>query len=288
MKYEIKNDYLTAIIDSKGAQLIELIDENGVNRMHDTNHDSWKKVSPILFPQISRMKNLSYKVKGKSYHMPAHGFLRDNELIVNKQGKDFIEFKFISNDDTYLMYPYHFEFYVRYSLNYKRLAVEFKVVNLDDSDMLFMLGGHPGFNLFTNSKINYNDYYIKFEKKETIDAMQVVDGYLANVYKRVLTDQDYINLSHEIFNPDAIVMRNLKSKYLDILCKKSDFDIRFYYPDFEILAIWSTTIQDDNFVCLEPWNGIQKEFVEDHEKMGVLSLKGHDTYKVSYTIEIVK
>ena len=46
--------------------------------------------------------------------------------------------------------------------------------------------------------------------------------------------------------------------------------------------------QEANFVCLEPWNGIQKDFVLQHDKMGVLSLGVDQRKTMSYTIEIVK
>ena len=70
---------------------------------------------------------------------------------------------------------------------------------------------------------------------ENVEAMQVVDGFLANVYKPCLINQDIIELKHDIFNPDAIVMRGLTSNYVDLLSKKNDSCIRFYFSDFEIL-----------------------------------------------------
>ena len=157
----------------------------------------------------------------------------------------------------------------------------------DEKQLLFMLGGHPGFKvpLYENEK--YEDYYLKFEKEETVDAMQVVDNFLANVYKPCLVNEDKINLKHDIFNPDAIVMRGLKSKYVDLKCDLNDKKIRFYFSDFEILAVWSLMDERANFVCLEPWNGIQKDFVVDHEKMGVLSIDGKQSKQYSYTIEVI-
>ena len=62
MEYIIKNEFLEAIINSHGAELIKLIDIDGVNRMHSPSSDTWNRVSPILFPQISRMPNSEYVV----------------------------------------------------------------------------------------------------------------------------------------------------------------------------------------------------------------------------------
>ena len=42
-----------------------------------------------------------------------------------------------------------------------------------------------------------------------------------------------------------------------------------------------------DFVCLEPWNGIQEKFVIDHEKMGVLEVDNNSFTTHKFTIEII-
>ena len=286
MIYTIKNEYLTASIDSLGAELKSLIDQEGVERMHTPNKETWNRVSPILFPQVSRTPGFLYKVNGKEYNMPAHGFFRNMELLPYKIDKEEISFKITDDEETLKLYPYHFEFEVTYTLKQNQLIVSFIVTNKDDKNLLFMLGGHPGFKVPLYDNERYEDYYLKFENCETVDAMQVVDNFLANVYKPCLTNENKIQLDHSIFNPDAIVMRGLKSKYVDLLTDLNKKSIRFYFSDFEILAVWSLMNDKANFVCLEPWNGIQKNFVVDHEKMGVLSLDVNQKKTYSYTIEV--
>lgn len=287
MIYTIKNDYLTAQISSKGAELISLVDKDNINRMHTPNSETWNRVSPVLFPQVSRTPGFVYKVKGKEYNMPAHGFFRNMELTPFAILEDEISFKISDDEETLKLYPYHFEFVVTYKLEDNKLCVLFDVTNKDEKELLFMIGGHPGFKVPLFDNENYEDYYLKFEEKETVDAMQVVDNFLANVYKPCLVNEDKISLRHDIFNPDAIVMRGLKSAYVDLLSNKNNKSIRFYFKDFEILAVWSLMKENANFVCLEPWNGIQKEFVADHEKMGVLSLKAYQSKQYTYTIEVI-
>ena len=220
--------------------------------------------------------------------MGAHGFFRNMELMPVEQTNDTIIFKITQNEQTFKIYPYHFEFEVKYQLTENKLNVEFSVKNTGKNEMFFMLGGHPGFKVAKNDLEKYEDYYLKFEKKETARAMQVVDGFLANEFVSYLKDEDTINLKHELFIPDAIVLQQLKSNYVDLLSRKNDSCIRFYFSDFETLAIWSLNDEKANYVCLEPWNGIQKDFVLQHEKMGVLSLKENCQNKYSYTIEIIK
>lgn len=288
MKYYIENNYIKACVDSYGAQLIELITNDGINRLHSPNKDTWDSVSPILFPQVSRMKNFTYSVNGVNYNMPLHGFLRNMELNLVKQTNEILVFYLKENDETLKMYPYQFEIFVKYELIDKSLKVSFDIKNTGNSTLRYMIGGHPGLRvpLFKNEK--YEDYYLKFPFYETVDAMQVVDGFLANVYKPALINQDIINLKHDLFIPDAIVMRGLKSPYVDLISKTNDKITRFHFSDFEILAIWSLNDSRANYVCLEPWNGIQKDFVVEHEKMGVLTLKSNESKEFSYIFEIIK
>ena len=288
MEYIIKNQYLTATIDSKGAELRTLVDQNQINRMHIPSVDTWNRVSPILFPQVSKTRDLLYTVEGKEYHMPMHGFFRDLQLTPIIYKEDELVFEIKETEETLKIYPYCFEFKVTYKLIDNALKVTFKVSNKGKKEMLYMLGGHPGFKVPLYENEQYSDYYLKFEEKETVDAMLVVDGYLANEFKRALTNEDVIVLKHEMYNPDAIVLKDLKSSYVDLMSYKNDKVLRFHFKDFEILAVWSLMKENANFVCLEPWNGIQKKFVKEHEKMGVLSLKENEEKEFSYTIEIIK
>lgn len=287
MDYILKNKYLQVKIASKGAELQEIIDNEHLNRMHTPSSETWNRVSPILFPQISKTRDLLYRVNNVDYHMPAHGFFRNLEHQAVKYNNEMVEFSMQDNEETFKIYPYHFNFVVRYELIDNKVKVTFKIKNLADYTMFYMIGGHPGFKVPLFDNEDYQDYSLVFEKKETSRAMQVVDGYLANVFKPYLNNEDSITLQHDLFEPDAIVLTDLTSNYVDLVSKNHSKKIRFYFKDFKILAIWSLKQDNANFVCLEPWNGIQKDFVIDHEKMGVLSLDSNQENAYSYTIEII-
>lgn len=288
MEYIIKNEFITAKINSKGAELRELIDSDGINRMHVPNVNTWNRVSPILFPQISKTKDFLYQVNHKDYYMPMHGFFRNEEHFAISQTSTKLVFLMKDSEETLKIYPYHFEFLVTYELIKSTLKVSFEIINKGDKMMYYMIGGHPGFKVPLFENENYNDYYLKFKNKETVKAMQVVNGYLANEFKDALQDEDKIVLKHEMYNPDAIILKDLSSPYVDLLSIKNDKALRFHFNDFDILAIWSLMLDDANFVCLEPWNGIQQDFVLEHEKMGVLSIEPQGKQKFSYSIEILK
>ena len=285
MEYIIKNDFIEAIISSYGAELRKLIDNDGVNRLHIPSEDTWNRVSPTLFPQISRMPNSEYKVNGQTYNMPTHGFIRDSELELVNHTNFEITFKYSHNKKTLIMYPYKFNFYVTYKLINNVLNVIFKVENPSDEVLRYMLGGHPGFKIPLFENESYSDYTVIFEKKENVKRMCLVDGFLANKYEDFYLD--FINLNHSLFLDDALIFKNLKSNYVEIISKNHDKKIKFHFEGFEILAIWSKANDNVNLLCLEPWNGIQKNFVINHEKMGVLEVEPHNYSQFSYQIEII-
>lgn len=286
MIYTIKNKYITAKISSHGAELVSLVDNDGIERMHTASPDTWNEVSPILFPTVSRFKDYLYNANNVEYKMPIHGFFKSMDLEPINHHDDSIEFEIQDDENTKKLYPYSFKFNVKYTIFNNKLIVSFKIKNTGENIMYYMLGGHPGFKvpLYDNEK--YEDYYVEFEKNETNDAMQVVDGYLANEYKRYLTNENRIDLRHDLFVPDAICLTKLKSNYVDLRSNTNDKILRFYFSDFKILAIWSKTKINSDFVCFEPWNGIQHDFVKDIEKMGVLKLNSNKISKYSYTIEL--
>ena len=287
MEYIIKNQYLSATISSMGAELRTLIDKDGVNRLHNPSNDTWNRVSPILFPQISRMPNSVYSVEGEMYKMTTHGFIRDNELELVNHNDTEITFMYKTNENTLKMYPYDFIFYVSYKLVDNTLEVHFKVENPSNKVLRYMLGGHPGFKVPLYDNEDFTDYSILFNKKETCRRMAVVDGWLSDHYDDYMVDRDIINLHHYLFCDDALIFRDLRSSYVDLVSKKHDKKIRFHFSDFEILAIWSKTKLDVNLLCLEPWNGVQHNFVIDHEEMGVFEIKPHGFDYFSYKIEVI-
>lgn len=287
MDYIIQNAHLKAVISSNGSELRELIDKDGINRMHIPNTNTWNRVSPILFPQISRMPNSEYMVNGETYNMTTHGFIRDKESTLVNQTNNEIVFMYKSDNNTFKIYPYEFVLYVTYKLIDNILEVNFKVENPSSKVLRYMLGGHPGFKVPLYDDEEYNDYSVVFEKAGILKRMLVVDGFLANKYEDYSLVNRTIELQHSLFENDALVFRNISSNFVDIISKNHNKKIRFHFSDFEILALWSKIEENANLLCLEPWNGIQKDFVREHEKMGVLEVAPNSFSCHSFKIEVI-
>lgn len=282
----LKNDFLTIKVNSFGAELTELIDNHQISRLHDGNPKYWGRRSPILFPIISRFVDQKYTYKGKEYKIGTHGFAREKEFVEYESTPYSITYLLKDDETTYLSYPFHFEFYVTYTLHNNTLKVTYTIKNVGENKMYFMVGGHPGFKvpLFENEQ--YEDYYLEFEKAETVEKTKLNGCYLSAETEPFLNKQKIIPLHYKMFNPDAYVMEGLKSNFIELKSKTNTKVVRFYFQEFKKLAIWSTLNVDSPFVCFEPWNGISKRYVDPIEEKGILELEAKDTFKCSYVIEI--
>ena len=88
--HRLENELLSVGIKSIGAELCSII-----NRLSNTEHiwqgDAafWGSHAPILFPIIGALKDNTYFFEGKEYHLPKHGFFRNNEeVVLKKEEKD--------------------------------------------------------------------------------------------------------------------------------------------------------------------------------------------------------
>ena len=76
---ELKNEQLTIRVAEKGAELQSVKDSEGREYMWQAG-PQWPRHSPILFPLVCSVNDETYRVDGKEYHLPRHGFARDRSL----------------------------------------------------------------------------------------------------------------------------------------------------------------------------------------------------------------
>ena len=163
MDYQLKNNFLTVTLSDQGAEIQSVKDVNsGREYIWQADPKIWGRHAPVLFPVVGRLKDDQYTYDGKTYHMGQHGFARDSKFTVEEQDDKHIVFLLTSNEDTKKMYPFDFELRVTYSLVNNLLSEHFTVTNTDTKEMIFGIGGHPGFNLPTDNGLTKNDYYFKF------------------------------------------------------------------------------------------------------------------------------
>lgn len=282
MNITIKNDLLEATINSHGAELTSLKNNNR-EYIWEGNPEFWGKHSPILFPIVGTLKNNSYTYKGNTYQMSRHGFARDNQFKVKNQRDNSVVFSLSSNEDTLKTYPFEFELELKYSLINITLVLEYTVVNNGIEIMPFSIGAHPAFAL----PGNFSDYNLTFEKDETLVSTQLEKDLLSDKTIGLPTDNGKLALTHSLFENDALILKSTASNYVTIAKNNNSF-LKISYKDFPHLGIW--TKANAPFLCIEPWQGYSDSFDSNGnilEKEGIVHLNTGEKFTAGFSIEIL-
>jgi galactose mutarotase-like enzyme len=284
----IENDFLRMEVNAFGAELKSIFNkENQKEYLWQADPAFWARRAPVLFPIVGKLKNNTYKTEGKSWTMNQHGFARDVIFQLTGKTKDSLTYSTKYSVDSLKQYPYKFELQIQYSLKEKNISTEYKVINLDDKNIFFSIGGHPGFTCPINPEEKITDYYIEFETKENAVRHLLNGSNFSGETKSLLKHENIIPLSEDLFHADAIVLKNLKSSYLKLKSKKSDYELVFNFKGFPYLGIWKKI--DAPFICIEPWFGLADyESFEGElkEKEGIISLAQREKFVCTYLIKI--
>ena len=289
--YNLKNDLLNINIKPKGVELCNITSvKNDTEFMWQADSNIWGSHAPNLFPIIGSMKTDSYFYNGQAYKMPKHGFTRHNQdFIVTKETKNTITFQLQSNPELYKIYPFLFQFELTYELKDNLLLVHHSVKNLDDTIMYFSLGGHPAFRCPLYKNEDYTDYFLEFNKVETTESylLNMCSGLVTSKTKPVFTDRSKIRLSADLFNEDALIFKDLKSRKVTLKHQDKGPILSVTFEDFPYLGIWAKPKAP--YVCIEPWLGIADSETTNQkivEKEGIIALDSGSVFNASYSIEI--
>ena len=256
MDATIENKQLVVKVHSKGAELFSAVNQNtGLEYMWSGDPAFWGKTSPVLFPIVGTLKDDKFNVNGNTYSMSRHGFARDESFAVDQPAADKVQFTLKSNDTSLKKYPFSFSLIITYSLQNDFLHVEYKIQNASNEDMFFSLGAHPAFKVPLVEGLGYEDYYLQFNKKETVPRWPISSkGLIEQKPAPFLDHSDRINLSKQLFKEDAIVLKHLHSNCISLKTDMNSHGLDFYFDGFPYMGIWAARNAD--FVCIEPWCGI--------------------------------
>lgn len=290
MKHSILNSFLQIEVQQKGAELCSIKSlATGKEFMWDANPDVWGSFAPVLFPIIGCLKNQVTEYEGNKYEIPKHGFVRHNNNIeLKEKTRNTLVFSLKYNDELLKLYPFKFEFEISFKLDNSRIIVGHKVINLDNKEMLFSLGGHPGFKCPVNDSEEYADYYLEFEHHENEATFDLTnDGFLKDTTRPVLNNANVLPLTNSMFDKDALIFKTLKSRKVTLKSKKSTQELSVQFSDFNYLGIWAKP--KANFICIEPWLGIADAdntigLLKDKE--GIKTLKPAAEFYAEFIIEI--
>jgi len=198
--------------------------------------------NPVLFPVCGPLKDGQYELNGQSYTMKQHGLARNMAWEVTEvaaeEAQAAVTLTLVSDEETLKTYPFDFGLEFKYTLAGNRLTIDQRYINKSDRPMPFYAGFHPYFFAPDKSNVKLNipamSYYDLLTGAETefYGVMELNDRPETNV---VFTDLDRLQVSFANHGAGKEIV--------------IDFDEHFKY-----IVLW--TLQGKDFLCIEPWMGM--------------------------------
>lgn len=249
----IKSSELEVKIKTFGAELTSIKNNSGKEFLWQGG-DSWKDQALVLFPIVSGLSGDKYTLDGKEYSMPAHGFASHKEFEVEEQSESSVTMLLRADEETMEMYPFDFEFRVRFTVDGLKLHQEYITDNKSARDMYYSAGSHEGYAI--NGRLD--NYSIIFDENETIPRYSMKKDENGKVIGNVpcLENERELKLSHdEYFFEDELIFLDFKSKGLTFRDDRTGESIHISFPDQDTLVFWTRTLTYAEFLCIEPWCG---------------------------------
>lgn len=288
---ELSNQYLTVNLHSKGAEIISIVgNQDHINYMWKRDACQWANSAPILFPIVGAIKNDTCRIDGKEYHMTQHGFARHNEFEIKNQSQTEVTFTLVSNDEIIKQYPFLFELNVTYKLVENTLTCLINVKNKDHQTIYFQVGGHPAFACPFMENESSNDYYVEFAEYETRNqkVIDVAKRGMSHVQLPFFDHEKRFFVRQQLFNNDAIVIKDFKSENISIKSLNHQKSIVFHMQGFDHVGLW-TAKHVGGLLAIEPWIG-HADYVdfdgEFKEKESCVALDTDKEFNVQFAVEI--
>ncbi len=276
----LKNSIMSVEISEKGAEM-RRVTVNGEERLWSGDPAFWTGTAPVMFPICGGLPDDKFTYAGREYTLIKHGFARLTDFEVEKQNGLSATFLLKSNAETLKMYPWEFEFRIAYSLKGSRIEIDYDVKNLSDDTMYVSPGAHEAYAC----PEGIEDYDVIFEKKETLYSC-VLDGNLISENRiPIIKDTDTLPLYYSYFAVDALVFKDLKSRFATLRNRKTGKSTSVSFEGFDYFLLW--TKPQAGYICMEPWTGIPPMIGSDidiTQKEGITAVKAGDTLKATHSI----
>lgn len=261
-------------VDPLGAELSS-VKLHGREWLWNGDPAVWSGRAPILFPICGGLKDGQYTYKGNTYRLPKHGFARRSLFTLEEQTDSSLSFLLTDSEDTRAVYPFAFALRVTYTVTGDRLTVAYSVTNRGEETLYYSIGAHEGYDCRPEG---IEAYEVVFEKPETAGAYVLNGELLEHRTVPVLQNTDTLPLKKAFFAVDALVFKDLASRSVTLRHRATGRSLRLEFPDMAYFLLW--TKPSGEYICLEPWCGIQPAVDCDYEltaKEGIIALAPGET-----------
>lgn len=281
---EIKNDKLSVGINTYGSELMYISSSNGTEFLWNGNKEVWSYRAPVLFPICGGLKDDKYTFDGKEYTLKKHGFARKSEFAGTRISDTKAEFVLKSSKETMEVFPFEFRLKICFGLSGNKLKISNIVENLSENKMYFSIGAHEGYSC----PEGIEEYEIRFEEKQTLDSFILDGNLLENNSIRIIENSETLPLKYEYFTVDALVFKDIKFNKATLVHKNSSKRVSVEFAGTNYFLLW--TKPNSNYICLEPWNGVQDIVGSDYDitsKEGIIRLDAGKIHTFIHSIECI-
>lgn len=289
--YTLENEVLKIGVNTHGAELVSVVDKScGREYMWSGDPAYWNRVSPVLFPFIGKLKNLSYTHNGVEYgNVPQHGYARDCDFTFAFRTNDTICFELCSDEVWKERYPFDFQLRIGYRLVGKAVYVLWDVKNDSEEDMPFSIGAHPAFIMPEGASKNGFWADLHNGADTLICGTLSEKGVLLPTQRSFPLEAGRLKLTDELFDADALIIDSNDIHTVSLHTPDGTPFIQVHF-DTPQLGLWSPAGKKAPFVCIEPWYGRcdRENYDGDltHREYGNI-VKPGELFHGEYVIEIL-
>ncbi len=288
MTYRIGNERLKVAFSTRGGELMSIRGADGTEYLWQGDPRYWPDRAPNLFPYVARLTEGKYRLDGREWRLPIHGFVTGSELEIESLGPDCCTLALFSNDETRRMYPFDFAYRIQYALSGNTLAVRYRVDNRSDRTAYFGIGGHPGFRVPISDRLRFEDYFLEFGSECSPLRIGFSDDRFVTGKDTPypLEDGRILRLRHGLFDDDAVVLSRVPPS-VSLRSRLDERMVRVDFPGFRYLGIWHAPGTDAPYVCIEPWYSLpsRKGVVEELSRQpGLARLESGGRFEASFAI----
>ncbi len=281
MIYKAENQNFSLAVKEMGAELNSLKSKKtGIEYIWYGDESIWYGQSPILFPIIGRLLNDKYTLNSKEYSMEKHGIVRKKPFKLVESNATSLTFIQTDDEKSIEAYPYLFELKVIFQLTENGLKVTHKITNNNDEKMFYSFGAHPGFNCEIGDYLEFSDDTKLVTERIDHESILIEETFPVEM------DGNKVTLTPNIFNDDALILSNFKSKNIKIKSNNHNRVISFDF-DSPFLGIWAKP--NAPYVCLEPWWGVNDNYDKKSDfsqKRGIMSLAPFESREFTWKVSI--
>lgn len=273
MIYTIKNDKLTAKINSLGSELISVTNNDGKEYIFQPS-DIWIGQAKNLFPNVALAKDDFAIIRGHKYPMYQHGFLKNMEMDLVEQTESCVALELKNSAETARYVPYKFSVIIEFQVQDNSVIQTYRVKNNEDEVMYFGIGCHTGFASSTDSYVDFG------ENDNIIELIREDMRYMTGESKPYPLENGKIYVNPKNFGDGAHILEGFQNKELTLVNPALKSSVKIDFKDFSYITLWSTA-DAETVCCMMPWCALPDSKDSAHlfeEKKGNVKLEGQQTF----------